>query len=92
MRVRVRVRVGHRVDRAQPPVVVQLLARGLGVAAEQVAREVVQREELLGELGRLRVALRHHHVLHDELEVGHHHGHRPEEHLVRVRVRVKGSG
>ena len=86
----------HRADGAQAPIVVQLLARRRRVAAEQVTRQLVEREELLGKRARGEVALRHQHVLHDHRKVGHHDGHRTElkqggQRRCENRKQVKGN-
>ena len=67
----------HRLDRAQTPVVVRL--RG-----QHVLQQVVQRRELLREHLRLDEALRHEHVLHDELAVRNHHRDRAEQRFERL--------
>ena len=74
----------HRADRAQAPIVVQLLAGRRRVAAEQVTRQLVEREELERELARGGVALRHQHILHDHAEIGHHDRDGAEEDLERL--------
>ena len=68
----------HALDGAEAPVVVLL-------GGEEVLEQVVQRGKLLGEHLGLDEALRHQHVLHDELPVGDHDRDGAEQRLERLR-------